>query len=119
MFLNLAISNAFIAVWNLLPLLPTDGYFIFSVLVRRHNIRPNAFRALTSWRQGRQKTNVWFLIYGIASLGLIVWLVIRNVIHLVVLANDSAPAFAASGSMTALFVLVALLRRKRRPTGER
>jgi putative peptide zinc metalloprotease protein len=44
-----AVANYFMAMVNLLPFLPTDGYFVLVTLMKRTNIRANAWRDLIRW----------------------------------------------------------------------
>ncbi len=43
------VSNLIIAARNLIPFLPSDGYFIFATLLKRPNIRTNAFEEFKNW----------------------------------------------------------------------
>jgi len=67
---HLAFLNFSIGVFNLVPLLPTDGYFILSTLVGQTNLRSRGWEALRRWRPGSAGTSDWALTYGVgAALG--------------------------------------------------
>lgn len=63
------LANFFTIIGNLSPLMPTDGYFILSTLLKKVNIRTNAFTEFTKWLR-REKHSlrggilVYFLLTG-------------------------------------------------------
>jgi putative peptide zinc metalloprotease protein len=44
-----AVANYWLAIVNLIPFLPTDGYFVLATLMKTTNIRSNAWRDLGRW----------------------------------------------------------------------
>jgi putative peptide zinc metalloprotease protein len=66
--LKIALANFLMILGNLSPLLPTDGYFILSTLLKKVNIRTNAFQEFFKWLKGKQnKLRGFTLLYLIAS----------------------------------------------------
>ncbi len=66
--LKIALANFLMILGNLSPLLPTDGYFIVSTLLKKVNIRTNAFQEFFRWIKGRRNNLKGFtLLYFIAS----------------------------------------------------
>jgi len=68
-----ATINWLLAVFNLMPLLPTDGYFMLCTLVKDSNVRVRAW----SWvrrpfRHDRKRPSVFVLAYIVATLWLLV-----------------------------------------------
>ena len=64
--LKIALSNFFMILGNLSPLMPTDGYFILSTLLKQVNVRTNAFQEFVKWVSGKANrfggiTLVYFL----------------------------------------------------------
>ncbi|HZG41319.1 MAG TPA: hypothetical protein VEY93_00065, partial [Longimicrobium sp.] len=72
-----AVFIASICVWNLalvklnlLPFLPTDGYFIVSTLLREHNLRGQAHRVVAGWLRGRgAAVRAWVGLYALLTVG--------------------------------------------------
>jgi len=61
-----AVSNLRLVYMNLLPLSLTDGYYIFSLLVRRPNLRMNFFRCLATpgfFKKAEKDIKVYVVIY--------------------------------------------------------
>jgi putative peptide zinc metalloprotease protein len=109
---RVAAVNALIAGWNLLPLLPTDGYFIFSTLLKRPNIRSQAWRQL--WFLGRAgvRKNAWLLLYAFSSLGITILVVFQNARALGAMAAESIRGFALVSAVSALLAAFAIARRR-------
>ena len=73
-----AVANYWIAIVNLLPFLPTDGYFILVTLMKRINIRANAWRDLIRWikREPSQFTTVT-AAYLFVTIGCSIFMIAR------------------------------------------
>jgi Zn-dependent protease len=74
-----AAINWLLAIFNLMPLLPTDGYFMLCTLVKDSNVRVRAW----SWvrrpfHHDRQRPSVFVLAYIVAT----VWLLLNTLRHL-------------------------------------
>lgn len=52
----MALWNLAVMQLNLLPFLPTDGYFLLSTLLREHNLRSRAWNTLFQWLRGNGPT---------------------------------------------------------------
>lgn len=48
----MALWNLAVLQLNLLPFLPTDGYFLLSTLLREHNLRSRAWKTTIGWLRG-------------------------------------------------------------------
>lgn len=68
---NAAALNLFLAAANLVPFLPTDGYYVLSTLLRRHNVRSHAWVLLRSVLRGRPSGSMAFFpaAYLVTSIG--------------------------------------------------
>jgi putative peptide zinc metalloprotease protein len=86
---KLALANCVIAAWNLIPFLPTDGYFILTTLLRRANLRPKAWRALIPGRRGRASASPWLIAYGLASASLMIAIMFWNAAAITMLVLNS------------------------------
>ena len=101
---RVAIANAFVAAANLIPFLPTDGYFIFSTVFRQANLRQRAWREFKELlRFGRMGSGFVFA-YLVLSGALMAFLVVRNVRGMYRLAQYSTPLFVG------LILLISILR---------
>jgi len=73
----LACANYSMAIVNLIPFLPTDGYFIASTLLKTHNIRGNTWKALAKGVKGRPSSwsgaMLTYFIFTVAIIGLTIW----------------------------------------------
>lgn len=83
---GLALWNLAVFKLNLLPFLPTDGYFVLSTLLRDTNLRAKSYQTLIGWVRGRSGAVRWWVAaYAIGTLwvtlhmalGLGYWLVAR------------------------------------------
>jgi putative peptide zinc metalloprotease protein len=109
---RVAIANALIAGWNLMPFLPTDGYFIFSTLLKRPNIRAKAWRQLWIFGHKRGRTDGWLLLYALASLAITGFVVYQNAVVLGAMAAESIRGFFVAGLIVAALATFAILRRR-------
>lgn len=66
--IKLSLANFFTIIGNLSPLMPTDGYFVVSTLLKKVNIRTNAFFEFLKWIRGeKHQLRSWVLIYFLLS----------------------------------------------------
>jgi hypothetical protein len=66
--LKFALCNLLLVAQNLVPFLPSDGYLIFTSLLRRSGVRSAALREFESWRAGRpHRFHGWLRGYFVAS----------------------------------------------------
>lgn len=68
-YLNLALG-----LFNLVPFLPTDGYFIASTLLRRTNVRRNAWSSLRAFFAGGRRPGVILGAYLVGFGGVVSYL---------------------------------------------
>lgn len=78
---NAAMLSFFLAVANLVPFLPTDGYYILSTILRKHNVRSQAWVLLGSLIRRRRvgKISLFPLAYLITSIGAMVVLLVVQI----------------------------------------
>ncbi len=113
-----AAINWLLAVFNLVPLLPTDGYFMLCTLVKDSNVRVQAW----SWvrrpfRHGRKRPSLFVLAYIIAT----VWLLLNTLRHLalrIVNAGAHNPPWQSGLSLALLALFLVTLWRTLRRTEE-
>jgi Zn-dependent protease len=79
---RMALGNFVAVLVNLFPFLPTDGYFIFSTLLRQTNVRRRAWRALIQSASLRRAPSRPLVVYGLISAITVIGLLVRNMTHL-------------------------------------
>lgn len=78
--LKVSLGSLFAIIGNLFPLLPTDGYFIVSTLIKRVNLRTNAFQEFLNWLRGKDsKFRGGIVVYFLASSFLLLGVLILQV----------------------------------------
>lgn len=81
--LVVALANYSMALFNLVPFLPTDGYFLLSTAMRRHNVREHAWRELARWASGREHRLSGLLLLHVAGVSAsLAWVLHRNLVAL-------------------------------------
>jgi putative peptide zinc metalloprotease protein len=66
--IKIALANFFRILGDLSPLMPTDGYFILSTLLKQVNIRTDAFQEFFKWMRGKEnKLRGITLLYFLAT----------------------------------------------------
>jgi putative peptide zinc metalloprotease protein len=103
-FVTLAQVNLVIAIWNLFPLLPTDGYFILCTLLHTHNLRLHGWRALMDIFRGRRRPGAAIAIYGIAMVAVLAFVWQRNVFRILHFFSYSAVGYALVVGVTLLLI---------------
>jgi len=113
-----AAVNWLLAVFNLMPLLPTDGYFVLCTLVKDSNVRVRAWDWVRRpFHKGRKRPSVFVLAYIIATLGLLLNTLYHLTLRIVNAGTHNARwQSAVSLALLALF-LVTLWRTFRRNEG--
>lgn len=73
--------NFWVAVVNLVPFLPTDGYYVASTLLRRHNVRVHALGLLSSLLRGEPLGQFSWLAasYLLCSICITIYMIGRGV----------------------------------------
>ncbi len=75
--------NLGLVVVNLLPFLPTDGYFLYSTLTGEHNLRKRAWIAVRSAVRGRlESMSAALAAYTLTLIGMLAWSLFRLIHHL-------------------------------------
>lgn len=63
-------TNISLVVANISPLLPLDGYFMLSTLLKRPNLRKGSFKQFKQWALGRENSfHGLYMIYFLVSMG--------------------------------------------------
>ena len=104
-FARLALANLIVAVSNLFPFLPTDGYFILSTLFRQPNIRARAWREFKEVIRFRRPTSGLLMVYFAMSGLTILSLCILNIFRLYRLARFSSAGFICVCGLALLLVV--------------
>jgi len=87
--LKVALGNFFVVIGNLFPLMPTDGYFIISTLIKQVNIRTNAFQEFFNWIRGQDNNLKGALLaYFLATSLIIVGGLIVQVLWIIGIFNE-------------------------------
>jgi putative peptide zinc metalloprotease protein len=102
---TLAQVNLFVAIWNLCPLVPTDGYFILCTLVRSHNLRFHAWSAIADVFRMRRTPSIVFLLFGISSIALLAILWQRNVSRILYFFSHSVLGYGVIAAVTILLIV--------------
>jgi hypothetical protein len=66
--IRVGIGNLLVAAWNVCPLVPSDGYFIASIIMRQTNWRLRSWRELLSCIRQRRRPQLVLFLYGWVSL---------------------------------------------------
>ena len=101
-----AAINWLLAVFNLMPLLPTDGYFMLCTLVKDSNVRVRAW----SWvrrpfRSGKKRPSVFVLAYIVST----VWLLFSTLRHLAARIVNGGAKYPLWQSVLSLLLLALFL----------
>ena len=101
-----AAINWLLAIFNLMPLLPTDGYFMLCTLVKDSNVRVRAW----SWvrrpfHHDRKRPSLFVLAYIVAT----VWLLLNTLRHLAMRIVNVGPGNPRWQSAFALVLLAMFL----------
>lgn len=75
---RLAITNLTLAVINILPFLPTDGYLAMSTLVGQPNLRRRSRKEIQKLLSGEKVRSSLLVLYGLVSTAFTLVLVERN-----------------------------------------
>jgi Zn-dependent protease len=107
-------ANLMLAVVNACPLLPTDGYFIASTLLRQANWRIRSWRELSICVRRRRRPQIMLLLYALASSIVLAVLTIRTVVNILSVTNFSWFGFGVVLLLilTLVFKRMTLQRRK-------
>jgi hypothetical protein len=112
-FDHMSLANAMIAVWNCFPLLPTDGYFIVSTLLRQANWRMRSWHELTSCIRHRRRPQMLLFLYALGSsiaLALVTW---HSIDRILKATNFSWFGYAAVLLLVLLFGLKRMALKRR------
>jgi hypothetical protein len=101
---KLAAVNVSIAVVNLFPFLPTDGYFIFSTALRIYNLRQNAWKELGRWLRGEEHHFSNFLLVYVVLSCVGIAFVLQRIFRIVVRMQQGITA----ASMAQLIVVLVI-----------
>ncbi len=113
---HMSVANTLIALWNCCPLLPTDGYFIASTLLKQANWRVRCWRELSSCVLQRRRPQLFLLLYALgSSLGL-AYLVLRNIEHILIATSFSWIGYAAVMLIALMFLFKQVALKRRRST---
>lgn len=109
--------NWLLAALNLVPLLPTDGYFLLSTLTKDANVRVRAWDWVRRPFRAGRKLSLFVVVYIVST----VWLLVSTIIHLAWRVLDGGAKhllWQSAGSLFLLSLLVVTLWRNLRRRGE-
>jgi len=113
--LKIAIANLMMIIGNLSPLMPTDGYFVVSTLLKTWNLRTNAWQLLKSLVKGRMHTRHGWLVWVYLALagGVIARAMVFQIQWIFGILKESTRNFSLIGRFLIIlaFVLLGLLSR--------
>ena len=101
---HMTLPNTMIAVWNCCPLLPTDGYFVVSTLLRQTNWRVRSWRELSGWVRHRRKPRAALFIYALGSSTAVALLAAHSIRRILQFTDFSWPGYALVLLLILLFV---------------
>jgi Zn-dependent protease len=117
--LELAVTvNWLLAMFNLMPLLPTDGYFILSTLVKDSNVRMRAWNWLRHPLRPRTQRPSWFVLTYIVSTVCLLLSSLRYFAVRIVNPGSNYPLWQSALSLFLLALFIATLWRTFRWKGE-
>jgi putative peptide zinc metalloprotease protein len=102
-FDHMSLANTMVAVWNCCPLLPTDGYFIVSTLLRQPNWRIRSWRELSNCVRQRRRPQVLLLLYALGSSAALALMVLHSIDRILHVTNFSWFGYAAVLLLILLF----------------
>ena len=111
---HMTLANIMIAVWNCCPLLPTDGYFIVSTLLRQANWRMRSWRELARCVRDRRRPQMWLFLYALGSSVALAFVTLHSVGRILRVTNFAWFGYAAVLLLILMFVFkrVALKRQR-------
>jgi putative peptide zinc metalloprotease protein len=111
--------NLMLGLFNLVPFLPTDGYFIASTLLRRSNLRRRAWTSIQSFRQGGERPSPVLWVYVVGSSILIALLLLSRLVWIIRGFSVNPTYSIVRLALILFFTGVVVARRKRRSVQER
>ena len=106
--------NVALGLFNLVPFLPTDGYFIASTLVRRSNIRRKAWASVRSFRSGGAPPPPLFWLYAGGTSAAIVALLAYRLLRIAQELSAHPVSSTVQLALIIFFISIVLIRRRRR-----
>lgn len=117
-----AYVNLFLGLFNLFPFLPTDGYFIASTLLRRSNLRKQAWSAFRGFRAGGERPPGLFLAYVAGGTAAVVILLSNRLARILGVFPEHPVYATVRLLLITFFIGIVVMRwkksRTRRPSGE-
>jgi len=111
---HMTLANVMIAVWNCCPLLPTDGYFIVSTLLRQANWRVRSWRELARCVRDRRRPQMLLFLYALGSSIALAFVTLHSVGRILSVTDFAWFGYAAVLLLILMFVFkrVALKRQR-------
>lgn len=114
-----ATINWLMAIFNLIPLLATDGYYILSTLVKDSNVRVRAWDLVRSPLRPGQERPSWFVLMYIVSTASLLLSTLWHLALRIAFTDSRYPLWQSivSGLLLALFIVTLwrTIRRKEEP----
>jgi hypothetical protein len=112
---HMSVANVMLALLNCCPLLPTDGYFVASTLLKQANWRIRSWRELTSCIRERRRPQILLFVYALGSLLVLANAAFRSVNRILESANFSWFGYAGLLLLILPFGLKRWVLRRRTP----
>jgi Zn-dependent protease len=106
--------NVMLGLFNLVPFLPTDGYFIASTLTRSPNLRRRAWASLRSFREGGERPSFMLWVYVGGTSVIVMALFLSRMIWIIRGFAVNPTYSTVRLALILFFTGVVVLRRKRR-----
>jgi hypothetical protein len=115
---HMTLANIMVGVWNCCPLLPTDGYFIVSTLLKQTNWRLRSWRELSGWVRHRRRPQAVLLVYAIGSSSALALLAAHSIRRILEFTNFSLPGYALVLLLILFFVYKRMALKRPRNVAE-
>lgn len=110
---HMSLANVGLAVLNCCPLLPTDGYFVASTLLRQANWRIRSWHELSGCIRQRRKPQTLLLLYAAGSIAALGLLTVQCMNHILTMMHHSFFGYAAVLLLVLMFGLKRMALKRR------
>jgi hypothetical protein len=112
--IRVGIGNLLVASWNVCPLVPSDGYFIASTIMRQTNWRLRSWRELVSCIRQRRRPQLVLFLYGWVSLLALLGLALQSMQRILRATNYSWIGYVAVTALLGALAWESLIPPSRR-----
>ena len=112
--IRVGIGNLLVAAWNVCPLVPSDGYFIASTIMRQTNWRLRSWHELLSCIRQRRRPQLVLFVYGWVSLLAVLGLALQSMQQILQATNYSWIGYIAVTALLGALAWESFIRSGRR-----